>query len=239
MDIIETINLEKINQLELEEIITFYDQKFFKHLQRKEYVTCEKYLEDFCYELLELSDEEQTFVARTFFVSIITDIIRVNNRKNLLHPRILSFSYSIIAQIEQWNNLSEFLLSIPWFIDCLKDEIIAHHVLFDGNIYVEKALKLIQCYLSDNKLSVNWIARQLQISTTHLSNLFKLQIGENISSYISKRKLNEIIYEMKYTNQSLEEIRKKYGFMNHSNFIQHFKKHQGMTPLQYRQTYID
>ncbi len=231
--------MERIIQLELEEIITFYDQKLFQSLQKQEYEKYEKYLEDFCYALLDLADDEQIFVARTFFISIITDIIRVNNRKSLLHPRILSLSYSVIARIETWENLSEFILAIPWLIDCLKNKMIAHHILFQGNVYVEQALKLIHHHLTDNKLSVNWLATQLNISTTHLSNIFKMQIGETVSKYITHRKLTEVIYEMKYTNQSLKEIREKYGFMNHSNFIQHFKKHQGITPLQYKQTNID
>lgn len=182
-----------------------------------------------------MSEIEQVFIARTFFVSVITDIIRVHNRKNLLHPRVLSYSYDVIARIEKWENISEFLLSIPWYIERLKKDIIAEHILFEGNIHVEKALQLINYNLEGNVLTVQWIAEKLQISTTHLSNVFKLQLGGTISNYIITRKLDEITYEIAYTNKSLKEIREKYGFMNHSNFIQHFKRYKGMTPLRYKQ----
>src|SRR5699024_7872380 len=89
--------------------------------------------------------------------------------------------------------------------------------------------------LTANKLSVNWLAEQLGISATHLGNLFKLQIGETVSHYITKRKMDEIIFELTYTNQSLKVIREKYGYHNHSHFIQHFKKLQGKTPLKFIQ----
>lgn len=227
--------VESILIFNLEEVIAEYDNKFFSSLQKKEYSKCENYLSDFCFEILDMSEEEQVFIARIFFTSIITDIIRVQNRKKRLHPRALSHAYDVIARIEKWNNLSEYLLSISWFIEQLKERIIADFILFDGCVHIEKALELINYHLDNDILTVKWLAKQLQISTTHLSNLFKLQIGETISSFITKRKMDEIVYELTYTNKSLKEIREKYGFINHSHFIQHFKRYKGVTPLKFKQ----
>lgn len=236
---VEVVNIESIITFDLEEIITKYDQQLFQSLREKDYLSCENYLSDFCFELLDMVEEEQVFVARIFLVSVITDIIRVHNRKNLLHPRTLSAAYAIISKVEKWENISEFLLHIPWFIERLKEDIIADQLLFEGSIHVEKALQLIHYNLAENILSVRWLAEQLQITTAHLTNLFKLQLGETVSSYIMKRKMNEITFELTYTNRPLQEIREKYGFMNHSNFIQQFKKYNGMTPLKYQQKKYD
>lgn len=229
------LSVESIMIFNLEEVIAEYDKKVFLSLQKREYNQCENYLSDFCFELLDLSEEEQVLIARTFFVSIVTDIMRVKYRKKLFQPRMLSYSYDVISKIEKWGNLSEYLLSISWFIEQLKENIIADQILFDGCSHVEKALKLINHHLEGKVLTVNWLASQLQISTTHLSNLFKLQLGETVSNFIMKRKMDEIIFELTYTNQSLKEIREKYGFVNHSHFIQYFKKYKGVTPLKYKQ----
>lgn len=185
--------------------------------------------------MLDLSESEQVLIARTFFISLITDVIRIHLRKKSLHPRVLSYAYDTIAHIEKWKNISVFLLSIPWFIGRLKDDIIANQLLIDGSIHIEKAIQLINDNLKSTVLTVRWLANQLQISTTHLTNLFKLQLDETVSAYITKRKMTEITFELTYTNQSLKEIREKYGYLNHSNFIQSFKKHIGMTPLKYLQ----
>lgn len=232
----KNIKVESIISFNLEEVIAEYDRKFFNSLQKREYEKCEIYLSDFCFELLEMTDEEQVFIARTFFVSIITEIIRVQNRKKLFHPRMLSASFFAISKVETWNNLSEFLLSTSWFIEQLKNNIIADQIMFDGSNHVEKALKLISYHLEGDTLTVKWLADQIGISTTHLSNLFKLQIGETVSNFIMRRKIDEIIFELTYTNKSLKEIREKYGFSNHSYFIQYFKKYKGVTPLKFLQS---
>jgi len=107
--------------------------------------------------------------------------------------------------------------------------------LHNATPLLDKALQLINENISSTKLSVNWLAEQLNVSTTHLSNLFRLNLGVNPSNYIAKRKITEITFELIHTSEPLAKIRKKYGFISHSHFIQFFKKHKGITPLKYRQ----
>lgn len=227
------ISPETIMLFDIEKVIIKFEKKIYSNIVKRDFVQCEDNLSDFCFELLDLSDKEQLFVARTFFISIITDIIRIQAKKELLHPKVLSYAYKTISKIETWKNITEYLLAIPWFIEQLKTYIIAEHLLYEGNVHVEKALQLISHYLVGNVLNVNWLAEQLGISTTHLCNLFKLQVGTTVSKYIAQRRIEEISYELAHTNNSLQTIREKYGFSNHSYFIQHFKKIKGVTPLQY------
>lgn len=234
-DAVTNIEMKRIIYYGVDDILTKYDNKLYHYLKEREYEKCEQVLSDFCFELLDLSDVEQVFIARTFFISIITDIIRIQKRKGRLHPRKLTFAYELIAKIERWKNVTEFILNSAFYIEKVRVSIIADDILFQGCPHMEKALQLIDIHLKEELLTVSWLARQLDISTTHLTNLFKLRIGDPVSVYISKRKLNEIVFEMTYTTRSLKEIREKYGYVNHSHFIQHFKKHYGMTPLKYKQ----
>src|SRR5690625_7114986 len=89
------VELDTILLFNIESLITKYEQKIFKSIVKKEYDTCKNKLTQFCLELIDLPDEEQIFIAKTFFVSIITDIIKVHTRKNQLHPKILASSYEI------------------------------------------------------------------------------------------------------------------------------------------------
>jgi len=159
----------------------------------------------------------------------------LHNQKKQLHPSILAASYQLIGEIARWENISEYILHSRWLIEQIKQHIIGDRLLAVGCNYVEQAIHFIDTYLEADVLSVKWLASELNITTTHLSNLFKLRVGETVAQYITKRKMNEIIFELTYTNKTLQEVREKYGFYNHSHFIQHFKRHQGITPLKYRQ----
>lgn len=235
----DQVEMKSIIYYEVDAIITKYDEKIFNSLKKRDYKQCEQILTDFCFELLDLPEAEQVFIARVFFVSIVTDMIRMQQRRGRLHPRSLSFAYELISQIEKWDNISEFILKSSYYIEELRTNVLTDYMLALGCPHMTKALELIDLYLTEDYLTVNYLALELQISTTHLTNLFKLRIGELVSEYITRRKLNEIVFEMTYTSKSLKEIREKYGYLNHSHFIQQFKKTFGKTPLQYRQHIID
>jgi|SRR5699024_8542425 len=229
------LTVDRIMEYELDKMVAEYDNHLYASIKSKDYEKSVQYLTDFCFVLLDMTEEKQIFVARIFYVSVITDIIRIQNRKKRLHPRVLASSYDIITEIEKWENISEFILHTNWFIERIKDNILGDYLLSDGCKHVEAALQMINNHLEGNLLSVKWLADQLGITPTHLSNLFKLQLGETVAQYITKRKMNEIIFEITYTNTSVKEVREKYGYHNHSHFIQHFKKHHGITPLKFRQ----
>lgn len=227
-------NTELILQFDINDLLNVYEERFFDSLARNEYKEAEKHLFDLSYDILDMTDEDQTFFLRIYFTSIVTEIIRLQTRTNRLHPERLGASIAIIDVIESWENISEFILSISWFVDALKNELINNSSTFVGNKHIEQALSLIASNIEKKHLTVQWLANELQISTTHLSNLFKLHVGETITRYIQNKRLDQIIFELKYTNTSLKKIRLKYGFNNSSHFIQFFKKVKGVTPREYK-----
>lgn len=229
-----TIPLSNWLKLDTKRNFIVWNEQFIVDLQHGKTEELEQYLTNFCFTLLDLSDKEQVFVARTFFISIVTDIIRTQSKKGVLQSRPLYKAYELINEIENWENISEFILGVPWYLETIRDEVFVSSPLVEECSHLEKAFELIAFHLRDQKLTVKWLAAQIGISTTHLSNLFKLKIGVTVSEYLAKRKIDEITYELIHTTNSLTEIREKYGFVSHSHFIQFFKKHKGTTPLKYK-----
>ncbi|HLQ83268.1 MAG TPA: helix-turn-helix transcriptional regulator [Pseudogracilibacillus sp.] len=230
-------SIESILLYNIPEILTIYEKRIFESLTKNNFKETEKHLFDLSFDILDMPDEDQTFLLRIYFTSIVTEIIRPNARSNRLHPEILAYSKIIITTIESWENVTEFILSISWFVDNLKNNLIKNTVFFIGNSHIETALSLISLNIENKYLSLNWLAEQIGVSTTHLSNLFKLHMGETITIYIKNKRMDRIIFDMKYTNESLYKIRLKYGFKNQSHFIQYFKKAKGKTPLAFKKTY--
>lgn len=214
---------------------SIWDRKWTALLKRKNKEELEQYLSSFCFSILDLSEKDQVFVARTAFVGIITDVLRVQSRREMLQAERLAKAYEMIFNIETWENISRFILSIPDFLSLIVDELLEQTPLYDACPRIDEAMKLIQQEITSRHLTVAWLAEQLDISPTHLSNLFRLKVGMNASEYISKRKVTEIAYDIVHTSDSLAKIREKYGFTSHSHFIQYFKRHKGKTPLKYRQ----
>lgn len=226
---------EQFLLFDIHHILSIYEEKIFSSLAKNEYEETENHLFDLAFEILDMPDEDQTSLLRIYFISIVSEIIRLQTRTNRLHPERLAYSKAIIITIESWENITEFILSITWFVNCLKNKLIANSSFFTGCPHIEKALTLINLNIEEKHLTLNWLANQLQISTTHLSNLFKLHVGETITKYIKNKRMDRIIFDLKYTTDPIKKIRLKYGFKNQSHFIQYFKRAKGKTPLAYKQ----
>lgn len=96
-------------------------------------------------------------------------------------------------------------------------------------------VKKCVCYINENfnkKISVAELAEICGISPDYLSQIFKTEMGENLSSYITRKKL-ETAKNMLSKEKSNSEICKALGFSSQSHFITVFKKYYHMTPSEY------
>lgn len=102
------------------------------------------------------------------------------------------------------------------------------------NGYVEKAISFINTHLSE-KISLNSVSEHLKLSKEYTSALFKKEMGIGITDYINKRKMlyaKEMLDSAEST--SLPEIAESLGFDNYYYFSRLFKKHFGLSPMQYK-----
>lgn len=98
---------------------------------------------------------------------------------------------------------------------------------------VKEAQKFILSNLSQD-ISVQSIAFRLGLHPSHLSRLYKLEMGENISDYITQLKLEKSIRLLKSSAKKVYEISIEVGYQNPHYFIKLFKKKYGTTPQEYR-----
>lgn len=84
-------------------------------------------------------------------------------------------------------------------------------------------------------IKVNNLAKKLGRGRSRLSTDFKKTTGENLSSFILRKKIEESKRLLKYSNKSSVNIAFYLGFSSHSHFIKVFKKYTYLTPNEYRQ----
>ncbi|MBQ7932909.1 MAG: helix-turn-helix domain-containing protein [Clostridia bacterium] len=88
--------------------------------------------------------------------------------------------------------------------------------------------------VSAPELSVAELCRKFYISRQVLYALFRDEFGDTVGNYILNKRLTEAKRLLKETGSPISDIARTVGFADYSYFIRLFRKHIGMTPLQYR-----
>lgn len=99
---------------------------------------------------------------------------------------------------------------------------------------IEQITAYIDDHFRDYNLSLGVISSRFSISSSHFSRSFKEKMGINFSQYIWQKRMDEVIRQLLYTNDSLKDIITRVGYLDTPNFIRKFKKEMGCTPGQYR-----
>lgn len=80
-------------------------------------------------------------------------------------------------------------------------------------------------------------ASNLSVHPNHLNALLKKHTGQNISTHIRNKLLEETKILLVQTDWSLQEIGYSIGFADQSNFNLFFKKNTGVTPTEFRKSH--
>lgn len=83
-------------------------------------------------------------------------------------------------------------------------------------------------------VSIDNIADNIGMSSTHLSRKFKQEMGFNLSDFIMRKKLEESKSLLTFTDKPISEISEYLCFSSQPYFQNVFKKKYQMTPLEYR-----
>lgn len=86
----------------------------------------------------------------------------------------------------------------------------------------------------DEKVTLEDIARQNFVSRHALSLAFKDTVGTTFKEYMLMFRITEAKKLLVTTDLSMEGIAERIGYGNVNNFLQIFKKKEGITPYQYR-----
>lgn len=98
---------------------------------------------------------------------------------------------------------------------------------------VNQAIRYINKNLAE-KISLSSIAEVVYLHPNYLSSLFKKEVGETVSNYILRKRIEEAAHMLRNTEVSTSDISLFYHFCNQSYFIKTFTKFMGCTPQGYR-----
>lgn len=164
-------------------------------------------------------------------VSTITLATRYAIQGGLNEKSAYDFSDSAIIKIDGMNSADSILNFLANEILRLTKAVEKSKSKPSQSPHVRKCI----CYINENineKITVSMLSEICGISPDYLSQLFKNEMGENLSAYITRKKL-EIAKEWIMRKKSYGEICYQLGFSSQSHFITAFKKYYHMTPTEY------
>ncbi|MBD2870963.1 helix-turn-helix domain-containing protein [Paenibacillus arenilitoris] len=104
---------------------------------------------------------------------------------------------------------------------------------------MDQIVSYIDEHYTDHTLSLESVAFAFAISPSHVSRTFKEKMGQNFVQYIWQKRLDEVMRQLKATDDPLKDIISRVGYLDAPNFIRKFKKETGHTPGQYRKLFAE
>ena len=106
-----------------------------------------------------------------------------------------------------------------------------------GESNYEDSIQDVKNYIAENlneKLTVQRLANESHMSTSHFSRVFKQQTGFSPYDYVLITRLNKAKYLLQKTEMSVSSIAYVTGFNSESNFICFFTDNEGISPGKFR-----
>lgn len=104
----------------------------------------------------------------------------------------------------------------------------------------KKPIRMAFAYVEENyskQIRLEDVALQVDLNPVYFSNVFKKETGENFTDYLTNYRMEVAKELLRNTNDSINEIAEKTGYLDNRYFSKLFKKSVGIKPSEYRKIY--
>jgi AraC-like DNA-binding protein/ligand-binding sensor protein len=147
-------------------------------------------------------------------------------------PAILETNNHYLNRIGEVENIEELTDVLHSIVEDMAGQIFS----FQGTRHAA-ALRKAERYIYENytrKISLKEVADASGLSAPYFSNIFKEEMGENLTNYLNRLRVERAGRLLTETEMSLSEIAGLCGFENQSWFSKIFKSFTGISPGKYR-----
>ncbi|GAB6991683.1 helix-turn-helix domain-containing protein [Paenibacillus pini] len=177
------------------------------------------------------TSELSASLTRCISYDLLNTILKTSSEignHNLMQEMAPNLMYS--------NSLDELERSLLNLASQICDQVEQNNQKEEQSI-IDQIVGYINEHYMDHTLSLETVAFEFGISPSHVSRSFKEKMGLNFIQYIWQNRMEEVMHQLKTTNDPLKDIILKVGYMDTPNFIRKFKKETGYTPGQYRKMF--
>jgi AraC-like DNA-binding protein/ligand-binding sensor protein len=149
------------------------------------------------------------------------------------NSQILEANNRYLKKVADSQNVKELTENLHAIVDRMGGKIFS----FQG-VRHSSALRKAERYIWENytrKISLQEIAEVSGLSAPYFSTIFKEEMGENLSAYLNRLRVEKASAMLMETGLSLNEIASACGFEDQSWFSKIFKGFTGLSPGKYRE----
>jgi AraC-like DNA-binding protein/ligand-binding sensor protein len=145
---------------------------------------------------------------------------------------ILKTTNQYLLRIQEAQTIEELADVLHIIVEYMADQVFS----FQG-VRHAAALRKAERYIRENyirKISLQEIAKISGLSAPYFSTIFREEMGENLSAYLNRLRVERAGRLLTETDMSLSDISGSCGFEDQSWFSKIFKSYTGMSPGKYR-----
>lgn len=170
---------------------------------------------------------------QAYIISVFNVLLQIVQRYELDEEEIFGQKadyYEILLAIRDADTLEKWLtetsLKISANLTCERQD--------NTKNMIRAAKKYIRENYSNSQLSLEMICTFLHISTTYFSTMFKREVGESYTTYLTRIRLEKAAEMLSITQEKTYIIAKEVGYDEPNYFGYVFKKKYGVSPNKYR-----
>lgn len=173
--------------------------------------------------------------------AIMEQACRERLPRQLMTGLLKEFLASAHNQLDRWKQSADELLeddltdmSLPEQMELIYSHLARKLTARDTALRpdIAKAVEYIEANLTE-RLSLQIIAKQVNLAPAYFSTLFKKEMKESLVDYINRKKIELAVELLKAKNYSNQELCDMVGIMNEAYFCALFKQKTGTSPKQY------
>ncbi|WP_249336720.1 AraC family transcriptional regulator [Sporosarcina sp. Marseille-Q4063] len=210
------------------------EEKLLKQLYRFEKKEAKNAAKKMIEIVSEASKKDNELIGIKYYLIALTGIIARHIRKeHSATKKALSFNATSLILIEQRltidnaENLADELIEFfIYIVGERKPSLLMHHTVNKVVQYIDKEVEV--------PMSVEGLSEMFDVSTSHLSRIFREHTGITLVEYINVRKVEESQYYLRFSDMKISDVSDRFNFCNQSYFTRIFKKYTGETPRRFR-----
>lgn len=172
---------------------------------------------------------------KMLFSEVMFALIREVNRNYGDKPEFRKINlFDYYKKVNKANTLDKMVLYLKEMITALFT-IGSSSRISSKSILVSQAVKYITDNYADDKLSLEKVARSINVTPIYLSLIFKKEKGVNFITFLFNLRMNKAIELLRLNDLRTYELAEMVGYKNPNYFGMCFKKFTGCTPSQWKE----